>query len=153
MNLNRGEFNRNPGNLAYIADPAHAFRGQIGIEIVRPGHDYTPRFGRYDTAEHGIRAASYQLILYKREYGANTIRKIVGHWAPNSDGNNDNAYIDAMEKFSGFAADDIVDLMDTHTNFAIVKGVIQVEEGRCIYTDDMIMMSCKDAIASQPKGV
>lgn len=152
IELKRGEFNRNPGNINFITDPKAAFKGQIGLELVMPGHSYTPRFGEYDTDHNGIRALAYLLCTYRRKYGVTSIGGIIAHWAPSSDHNNTLAYIDAVEKSTLIDKAEPINAFDPNISFLLSRAIIHQEQGRVIYSDDTIMMSCKDAIASQPGG-
>jgi hypothetical protein len=150
--LKRGEFNNNPGNINFISDHKAAFKGQVGIELVMPGHSYTPRFGRYDTAHNGMRALAYELCAYRRRYGVSSIGGIIAHWAPSADHNNTLAYIDAVERRTLIDKSQQLDVYDPHISFLLTGAIIHQEQGRCIYSDDEIMLACTDAIASQPSG-
>lgn len=153
MELKRGELNNNPGNINFLPDPRTAFKGQLGLEIVPPGHSYTPRFGRYDTAHNGMRALAYELCAYRRRYGVSSIGGIIAHWAPSADHNNTLAYIDAVEKRTLIDKAQQIDVFDPHISFLLTNAIIFQEEGRCIYSDDEIMLACTDAISAQPSSV
>jgi hypothetical protein len=139
----RGELSNNPGNLNYL--PHTPWRGQIGIEIVRPGMSYKPRFGRYDDAENGIRAIAKQLISYRAD-GLRTIRDLINRWAPPADKNDTSAYVKAVSAAVGVLPAVPIDLTEFTTLTAIVTAIIRQENGRCLYAPTLIETACRDAI-------
>jgi hypothetical protein len=140
----RGERNNNPGNLNYLS--ANAWRGQIGIEIVPPGENYTPRFGRYDTALNGIRAVVCQLLAYQRIHGLRSIRAMITRWAPGADDNNTAAYIAAVCNYCAVTPDDDFDLTNPDNLENIVFAVIRQENGRCLYGAATLSAACAAAL-------
>jgi hypothetical protein len=83
----RGYRNNNPGNLRTLP-AASAWNGQIGDDN---------GYAIYDTMADGVRAASKQLQKYAK--GGNiTIRQIISKWAPPSDNNPTDAYVDYVAK-------------------------------------------------------
>lgn len=75
----------NPLNIRY--SPMNSWLGQIGEE---------KGFCKFDTLEHGYRAALVLLGNYQRK-GYDTISKIISRWAPLSE-NNTEAYIAYVER-------------------------------------------------------
>lgn len=140
----RGEFNNNPGNINYL--PKNAFNGQLGIEIVQPGHSYTPRFGRYDTAINGIRALAKQLLKYQNTYKLNTIKALTRKWAPDADGNVSADYSHAVSQHSSISEDQVINLNDIETLIEIVTAFIFEENGRCNYPPETIEAACRSAL-------
>lgn len=59
------------------------------------------RFAKFDTPENGIGAASKLLDVYQNKHGLNTVNGIIGRWAPAADGNNVNAYAQAVAQKLG----------------------------------------------------
>lgn len=140
----RGERNSNPGNINYIE--LHPWDGQVGLEIVPDGETYTPRFGRYDTDENGIRAIGKQLLAYQTMHKCTTVYQIVARWAPGSE-NNTMAYAQNVAQMLGLKPVDPVDLSNAATLAAFMRAIIKQENGRCIYDALLIASAAKDALA------
>ncbi|AMG53772.1 hypothetical protein [Citrobacter amalonaticus] len=121
----RGERNNNPGNLN--------FAGQAGAALERPGG----RFARFETAFDGLRALSRQLTLYAGR-GINSIEKIISTWAPASDNNNTAAYIQAVSERLGVDPQAALNMGDPQTMSALMSSIIHHENGRNIYSGELI---------------
>ncbi|KFC07594.1 putative bacteriophage protein [Trabulsiella guamensis ATCC 49490] len=121
----RGERNNNPGNLN--------FAGQAGATLERPGG----RFARFETAFDGLRALSRQLTLYAGR-GINSIEKIISTWAPASDNNNTAAYIQAVSERLGVDPQAALNMSDPQTMSALMSSIIHHENGRNIYSGELI---------------
>lgn len=121
----RGERNNNPGNLN--------FAGQAGAELERPGG----RFARFETAFDGLRALSRQLMLYAGR-GINSVEKIIATWAPASDNNNTAAYIQAVSQRLGVNPKAALNINDPQTMSALMGSIIHHENGRNIYSRELI---------------
>ncbi|MBJ9021179.1 lytic transglycosylase, partial [Citrobacter farmeri] len=121
----RGERNNNPGNLN--------FAGQAGAALERPGG----RFARFETAFDGLRALSRQLTLYAGR-GINSIEKIISTWAPASDNNNTAAYIQAVSERLGVDPQAALNMSDPQTMSALMSSIIHHENGRNIYSGELI---------------
>ncbi|EIZ9152454.1 TPA: lytic transglycosylase catalytic [Escherichia coli] len=121
----RGERNNNPGNLN--------FAGQAGASLERPGG----RFARFETAFDGLRALARQLMLYAGR-GINSVEKIISTWAPASDNNNTTAYISAVSQRLGVDPRAALNMSDPQTMSALMSSIIQHENGRNIYSRELI---------------
>ncbi|WP_191634117.1 lytic transglycosylase catalytic [Escherichia coli] len=121
----RGERNNNPGNLN--------FAGQAGASLERPGG----RFARFETAFDGLRAIARQLMLYAGR-GINSVEKIISTWAPASDNNNTTAYIRAVSQRLGVDPRAALNMSDPQTMSALMSSIIQHENGRNIYSRELI---------------
>ncbi|CAM7668663.1 lytic transglycosylase [Citrobacter sedlakii] len=121
----RGERNNNPGNLN--------FAGQAGAELERPGG----RFARFETSFDGLRALSRQLMLYAGR-GINSVEKIISTWAPASDNNNTAAYIQAVSQRLGVDPRVALNMKDPQTMSALMSSIIHHENGRNIYSRELI---------------
>ncbi|HCD3496364.1 lytic transglycosylase catalytic [Escherichia coli] len=121
----RGERNNNPGNLN--------FAGQAGASLERPGG----RFARFETAFDGLRALARQLMLYAGR-GINSVEKIISTWAPASDNNNTTAYIRAVSQRLGVEPRAALNMSDPQTMSALMSSIIQHENGRNIYSRELI---------------
>lgn len=121
----RGERNNNPGNIN--------FAGQAGASLERPGG----RFARFETAFDGLRALARQLMLYAGR-GINSVEKIISTWAPASDNNNTTAYIRAVSQRLGVDPRAALNMSDPQTMSALMSSIIQHENGRNIYSRELI---------------
>lgn len=88
----RGVRNNNPGNIEYGAFAKS--QGAVGSD---------GRFAVFSSMEEGI-AATVTLLQSYVQRGFNTIRTIIGRWAPNGE-NNTEAYIASVAKKLGISAD------------------------------------------------
>lgn len=79
--LPRGIRNNNPGNIEWIEDLAHRWRGMISKD---------GRYGVFDTAANGIRAIGGELKASIRK--GQTLGQAITEWAPPPE-NNTAAYI------------------------------------------------------------
>lgn len=69
-----------------------------------------------------------QLGLYLKR-GKNTISSIVKTYAPSSDGNNVDAYIQALSRKTGLDPNAVIPAGDTQTMVNLMKGIIDHENG------------------------
>ncbi|MFV9327047.1 lytic transglycosylase [Citrobacter europaeus] len=123
--VKRGERNNNPGNLN--------FAGQAGASLESPGG----RFARFETSFDGLRALSRQLMLYAGR-GINSVEKIISTWAPASDNNNTAAYIQAVSQRLGVDPRVALNMKDPQTISALMSSIIHHENGRNIYSRELI---------------
>lgn len=123
--VKRGERNNNPGNLN--------FAGQAGASMESPGG----RFARFETSFDGLRALSRQLMLYAGR-GINSVEKIISTWAPASDNNNTAAYIQAVSQRLGVDPRVALNMKDPQTMSALMSSIIHHENGRNIYSRELI---------------
>lgn len=123
--VKRGERNNNPGNLN--------FAGQAGASLESPGG----RFARFETSFDGLRALSRQLMLYAGR-GINSVEKIISTWAPASDNNNTAAYIQAVSQRLGVDPRVALNMKDPQTMSALMSSIIHHENGRNIYSRELI---------------
>ncbi|MGL5969403.1 MAG: lytic transglycosylase [Kluyvera sp.] len=121
----RGERNNNPGNLN--------FAGQAGASLERPGG----RFARFESSFDGLRALSRQLMLYAGR-GINSVDKIISTWAPPTDNNNTAAYIQSVSQRLGVNPQAALNMQDPQTMSALMSSIIHHENGRNIYSKELI---------------
>ena len=93
--LPRGLRNCNPGNIRINSD---LFQGEI-----RPSKDKS--FKQFETMAYGYRSVFRILSNYRKNYGLDTIRKMIGRWAPENENDTD-AYVKAVSDYAGIPADD-----------------------------------------------
>lgn len=77
--------NNNPLNIRH--NSGNQWQGAAGDD---------GEFVIFQSPEYGFRAAFKLLMTYKERYGLNTISEIVNRWAPPSDDNHTDAYIDYL---------------------------------------------------------
>lgn len=125
----RGIRNNNPGNLE--------FRGQAGA-VPEAG---SGRFAKFGTAYEGLQAMSRQLLRYfdGKTTGKElrTVSDIVGTWAPKNE-NDTLAYITHLSQQLGVSPDAQINLRDPNTMATMMRGIIQKENGRNPYSDEMV---------------
>ncbi|EMY8986234.1 hypothetical protein ABCX60_002207 [Salmonella enterica] len=130
----RGIRNNNPGNLEY--SKTNPWVGQTGDD---------GRFAKFETPEHGIRALGRNLLSYQRQ-GIDTVNDIINRWAPPSDNNNTEAYIQAVCAQLGVTPDQPLDASNPDTLKALCASIIQHENGSQPYSDQQLATGVSAAI-------
>lgn len=124
--LPRGLRNNNPGNIRRNSD---VFQGEVN-----PSRDQ--QFKQFKTMAHGYRAVFKILSNYYRNYKLDTIRKMIGRWAPENE-NNTSAYVSLVSSYAGIGPDDLISF-DREQMIRIVAGMSKVENGRDAVMSDVI---------------
>ncbi|MFY2599312.1 phage tail tape measure protein [Achromobacter xylosoxidans] len=120
----RGIRNNNPGNLVYV--------GQTGASKEANG-----RFATFSSAQEGLNALASQLRRYGQR-GLNSIQSIVNTYAPASE-NNTGAYANYLAQKMGIDTDTQFDVnSDPAALAALIRGIVEYENGRNPYSNDMI---------------
>lgn len=83
----RGIRNNNPANIRRGCN----WKGLAKVQTDR-------EFCQFDTMTWGVRALLVTLHTYVKKYNLHTVREIITRWAPPSDGNNTEKYIEFVEK-------------------------------------------------------
>lgn len=118
--LPRGIRNCNPGNL----DRTSAKWQGLVME-----HEITDsRFCQFIDPTWGIRAMAVTLITYQDKHGINTIRGIIGRWAPPVE-NDTGAYVKSVCKAAGIGPDERLDIHRYAAMQPIVEAIIRHENG------------------------
>ena len=125
-NLPRGLRNNNPGNIRRNSD---VFQGE------KTSSDR--EFKQFNTMAYGYRAIFKILSNYYRNYKLDTIRKMIGRWAPENENDTD-AYIKAVSDYAGIPADDPININDREQMIRIVAAMSKVENGREADMSDVI---------------
>lgn len=86
---------------------------------------------------YGYRAIFKILSNYYRSYKLDTIRKMIGRWAPENENDTD-AYVKAVSDYAGISADDPININDREQMIRIVAGMSKVENGREADMSDVI---------------
>ena len=79
--MTRGLRNNNPLNIEKTRG-GNPWQGEVV-----PSKD--KRFAQFTTVAYGYRAAFKLLNNYQRNYGLDTIRKMIGRWAPSEENHTD----------------------------------------------------------------
>jgi hypothetical protein len=123
----RGLRNNNPGNIRINSD---LFQGEV-----RPSKDKS--FKQFETMAYGYRAIFKILSNYYRNYKLDTIRKMIGRWAPPKE-NHTEKYIQFVSDYAGIPADDPININDREQMIRIVAGMSRFENGREADMSDVI---------------
>lgn len=123
MDTPRGLRCNNPGNIRHGAD-------WLGLAPQQTDES----FCQFTDPVYGIRAIVRILRSYERQ-GINTLTGAISRWSPPSE-NDTAAYIAAVAKDCGIAPDQPVSLDAIMP--ALVRAIIQHENGQQPYTDDQI---------------
>lgn len=93
-------------------------------------------FERFETVEHGIRAGMVLVRTYMKKYGLNTLRGIIGRFAPPTENNTD-SYIKYVSGQIGVTADTSLKF-DSVTVRAVVRAMAKLES-RMDLTDEQLI--------------
>lgn len=129
LSLPRGIRNNNPGNIR--PNKAYKWYGEAGND---------GGYVVFDSVEHGIRAMGKDLRTKIVKDGLNEIALYIPKYAPPSDSNDTQTYVDTVSELSGIPATQPL-TADPVTLFKLIKAHIHVEVGakECVLiTDSMI---------------
>lgn len=115
--MTRGIRNNNPLNIRHSSSK---WQGMARRQSDRAFVQFTNR-------KYGYRAAFVLIRSYIGLHHANTIGKIIARWAPSSDGNNTQAYIQFVSQTSGIPADEPLRFSDQEKMVSIVRSMAQME--------------------------
>lgn len=93
-------------------------------------------FEQFISPVFGLRAGFCILRRYIRRYGRNTIRKIVGAWAPPSENNTD-MYVGYVSQRVGIDPDAPIDFADADVMCRLVSAMAHYECGRDVSEDEV----------------
>lgn len=125
----RGIRNNNPGNIRYVAKTP--WRGRVPLHLKKD-----KAFEEFESMALGYRALMITLRTYIQRDRLNTVRKIIGRWAPPEDNNHTDAYIASVCKDTGFGSDQVLSF-DRSTAIALAKAISRVENGVEAVTEDV----------------
>ena len=120
--LPRGVRNCNPGNIRLPRKENMEKDRFIGE--LRPSRDKS--FRTFVNMAYGYRAMHYLLRKYKNKYSLNTLEQMIYRWAPPSDNNKTEAYIDFVAKRAGIGRKDIVDVSNMTVMCRIVEAMAKL---------------------------
>ena len=128
-NKPRGIRNNNPGNIRN--SEANEWLGEVASK-----EKQDEDFEEFQDMAHGVRAMMCLLTNYQRKYNLNTIRELIGRWAPRNE-NDTNLYVRLVCDEMGVPATMGIDLSDKGTICALVDAMIYVENGKHIPMADI----------------
>ncbi len=114
--LPRGLRNNNPLNIRHSSDK---WQGRAKMQT-------DPAFVQFVSMAYGYRAAFVLLRTYRQKYGYNTLRKIIGRWAPPNE-NDTERYLQNVARWSGIDPDKPIAGHDANTYIAIVSAMSRME--------------------------
>ena len=114
----RGVRNCNPGNIRKNSDH---FQGEVDSD--------DPDFKKFRSMAYGYRAIFKILRTYKNNYSLNTLEQMIYRWAPPSDNNKTEVYVDFVAKRAGIDRKDIVDVSNMTVMCRIVEAMAIMECG------------------------
>jgi hypothetical protein len=123
--LPRGIRNLNPGNIR--KNSANKWQGLADIQ---PDNE----FCTFQDMPYGIRAMARLLINYQDKKDANTVRELVGRYAPPSE-NNTQGYVNSVCNYMTDRLEEHIDAItkinthDYYTLRALIEAMVQVENG------------------------
>jgi len=129
--LPRGIRNNHPGN---IRKSATDWRGKVGDDGA---------FVTFDSPVNGIRAMARILLNYQKNYGLDTIRKLVSRWAPPNE-NDTTAYANFVASRAGVSPDAKIVVRDMLP--AMIPAFIQMENGMQPYNSVTIAQAVELAV-------
>ena len=115
--MTRGIRNNNPLNIRHSSNK---WQGMAARQNDRAFVQFTSR-------KYGYRAAFVLIRNYIARHHANTIGKIIARWAPSSDGNNTQSYINFVSQTADILPDTPLQFSDQKAMVAIVRSMAQVE--------------------------
>jgi len=118
--LSAGLRNNNPGNLRPLYNDTWAG------ELLPP--DTRLNFSRFKDVEHGIRAMFIDLLGDIVDDKDNTIRKLTSKYAPPSDHNQTNLYIQNVSRAVGISPDTVINPTRS-VMFKIIRAKVNQELG------------------------
>ncbi|ENM5727492.1 structural protein P5 [Vibrio mimicus] len=128
----RGIRNKNPLNIEY--NKANDWEGQTGVEP-------EGRFARFSAAKYGIRAGAKLISNYMTIHNKQSVIAILERFAPSNENHTAN-YANFVANKLGVG---VSERLTTKHIPAMVKAMIQFENGLNPYTDDYINQGCQMA--------
>lgn len=125
--LPRSARNNNPGNIDH--NPRNKWVGIMPLAQRSPAQLKEPRFEIFESPVYGFRAIAVLLQTYQDKYGCNTVRKIIGRWAPTVENNTD-AYVAEVAKAVKVRADDEIDVHQYSYMRPLVEAIAIHETGK-----------------------
>lgn len=123
----RGIRNHNPGNIR---------KGEKWKGLSE--HQTDSSFCVFVSPEYGIRALVKVLLTYYKKYQLNTVKKIIGRYAPPNE-NETESYIKSVANQLGVASDEVINLSSVAVLAVLLRAIIRHENGEQPYSDEQIL--------------
>lgn len=133
--------NNNPGNVRWTNNEIGRDREGVDAQGNKKG------FGILKDENDGRAALARQLLLYM-DRGNNTINGILNDYAPGSDNNDTDGYIQHLTKHMGVTPNTPLDMYNPEILAQMMNGIIKKESGYQPYSYDEMMGSIDDAVNS-----
>ena len=113
----------NPGNIR----PGAGFFGESGQD---------KGYAKFASDAAGLRAIQRLLMTYGNQYGINTLRGLANRYAPPSDNNPTENYIEFLSQKTGIDPDEPINLAERGAE--IIPAIIGFEQGKQPFSQEMI---------------
>lgn len=123
--MSRGLRNNNPGNIRLSAT---RYKGEV--------ESADRAFKSFETAAWGYRAIFMLLHTYQVRHRLNTLRQMIGRYAPPSENDTD-AYLEFVTRRTGIAADERVDTLSRLHMVPVAGAISRMENGVEAVMDDV----------------
>ncbi len=123
INKSRGLRNNNPGNIRHSST---RWQGEISIGENTQGLDSD--FKTFVSMAYGYRAMFKLLFNYSNMHELRTLRAMILRWAPPTE-NNSEDYINAVARWSGVSAEQVIDVRNEQVMVAVVAAMSRMENG------------------------
>ena len=134
--MTRGLRNNNPLNIR------HGKSQWVGMREKQTDKSFV----QFTERVYGYRAA-FVLIRNYIAKGRDTIWKIITKWAPSSDGNNTQSYIDFVSRTTGIHPNHTLDFHDRNSMVSIVRSMAQMESG--VVEDKVLLEEAYDLCSKE----
>lgn len=142
--VTRGVRNFNPSNIERTT-PRTPWRGALPDDEYPHTHEAKALGGRFEvfiSPEWGIRALIRVVITYYEKHRLNTVRKIIGRWAPPNE-NDTGAYVNAVAKAVGVGPDEPIDVMRPEVMKPLAEAIIAHECSGYRYPSDIMLQAMR----------
>lgn len=133
--LPRGIRNNNPGN---IKRTGIAWDGLANANEMTEFQRIESVFCVFREPIWGLRAMARILYTYQRHYGLTSVESIIARWAPASDNNKTDAYINFVANRMGITSNQSFQFTDKGKATPMIAAMISVENGMQPYTMQQI---------------
>jgi len=120
----------NPGNIR----PGAGFFGESGQD---------KGYAKFASDAAGLRAIQRLLMTYGNQYGINTLRGLANRYAPPSDNNPTENYIEFLSQKTGIDPDEPINLAERGAE--IIPAIIGFEQGKQPFSQEMINTAINEA--------
>ncbi|MCG9779492.1 structural protein P5 [Photobacterium damselae] len=125
-----GTKNNNPLNIRY--NPANKWQGMTG---------QNKGYCTFESSVYGIRAGAVLMKNYITKYGLTSVKGLVNRWAPPSDNNPTQNYINYVAKRLGVSPNTAV--LQVGDIPSLIKAMIHFENGMNPYSDETILKAVR----------